>query len=264
MSFFSFLTDNYIWIMIALLVLVIGVIGFLVDSKKKKVGANAVVNQNSAAPVANVQSQTISAVDSNVSAVSNNQLNGVGNVNVDNPNVTLTNDVSLNSMNNGVGMSNGGGSVNPQVAVPQAPMEPVNVESQVAVPQAQMEPVNVEPQVAIPQAQMEPVNVEPQVAVPQAQMEPVNVEPQVAVPQAQMEPVNVEPQVAVPQAPMEPVNVEPQVAVPQAQMESVNVEPQVAVPQSTSETSNLVGVDGVVTTNGSQPFDINSMFSNNQ
>ena len=42
MSFFSFLTDNYIWIMIALLVLVIGVIGFLVDSKKKKVGANAV------------------------------------------------------------------------------------------------------------------------------------------------------------------------------------------------------------------------------
>ena len=40
MSFFSFLMEYYIWIILFLIVLIIGVVGFLVDSKNKKAKAN--------------------------------------------------------------------------------------------------------------------------------------------------------------------------------------------------------------------------------
>ena len=58
-------------------------------------------------------------------------------------------------------------------------------------------------------------------------------------------------------------NMDAQVVGPQPTMVTPNMDAQVVVPPSTNEVSGAEH-GTIVTTDGSQPFDINSMFMNNQ
>ena len=159
MSFISFLMEYYVWIILALIILIIGVVGFLVDSSRKKAKVNMNMQQSN-----DVQS------NSQNGNVSNGQVAGdlggvaaLGNGGTNNSGVMEQFEMVP---------SNGLPASSVETGVQAAPAVEPQVEQPVAVPtvEAQVTPV-VEPQVEQPvtvptaEVQVTPV-VEPQVEQP--------------------------------------------------------------------------------------------------
>lgn len=297
MSFIDFLMEYYFWIMAILLILVVGVIGFLVDSKHgKKKGEKVENNEVPQTPVDNGEQQMQMNVNPNMTLGSlnsgspinsqenaNNVVNNVegvvppvqpmGQVDVSQPVVEqpVVGQVQMET---------------PVIAMQQSP-EPVQVETPVVSPQPVMEQPMVGQVVMenpVMQSQPEPVQVVPQqvnveTSIMNQPVQPVSesvvLEPQVIMPQQ----INVETPVVNPQSVMEqPMVGAVQVETPvvQQQSEPVQVNPQVVNPQVVGSQPvmeqpvvsqpvvNGVPASSVVTSDGAQPFDINSMFNSNQ
>ena len=264
MSFIDFLLKYYIFILAVLILLILIVIGVLVDSKskgkekpkskkKEKVAPETITSD--AASSTNLQNET------NLQSASLAPQEGQG--------ANSISPIEINPLGGGV-QTLASGAI-PEVSVNQTTSEGINTLATNAI--ASMQPINETPvtepiQPVTPTSMVTPtmepmqnVNPIPSVTPTIEPMQNVNAIPPVTPTMESMQNVNPVLSVTPAMEPVQNVNPVPSVTPTMESVQPTNISP---LPTGQPQENQLPSNNEIFTTNGSQPFDINSMFLNNK
>ena len=232
MSFIDFLLKYYIFILAVLILLILIVIGVLVDSKSKGKEKPKSKKKEKVAPetiTSDAASSTNLQNETNLQSASLAPQEGQG--------ANSISPIEINPLGGGV-QTLASGAI-PEVSVNQTTSEGINTLATNAI--ASMQPINETPVT-------EPI----QPVTPTSMVTPT-IEP--------IQNVNAIPPVTPTMEPMQNVNPVPSVTPTMESVQPTNISP---LPTGQPQENQLPSNNEIFTTNGSQPFDINSMFLNNK